>query len=119
MTSQLMHDQLNYIIINGKSSIISKDGVNDPSRLHFKITGFIYFPEINAPFLNFSNEDPLVVPPSGNINRGKYLPVLSIKSYLSLIKLKTYFLFSSDPPLGIYIESIVLAILLINGAFLN
>jgi hypothetical protein len=89
MSSQLMHDQLNYIMINGSNSIMSNDGMNVPSRLHFKITGLIYFPEINAPFLNFSNEDPFVVPPSGNINSGKYLPVLSIKSYLSLIKLKT------------------------------
>jgi hypothetical protein len=60
-----------------------------PSRFHFKITGLIYFPEINAPFLNFNNEEPFVVPPSGNIKRGKYLPVFSIKSYLSLFKLKT------------------------------
>jgi|APCry1669190327_1035288.scaffolds.fasta_scaffold18612_1 hypothetical protein len=89
MTSQLMHDQLNYIIIKGRSSIISNDGMNVPSRLHFNITGLIYFPEINAPFLNFNKEDPFVVPPSGNISKGKYLPVLSIRSYLSLIKLKT------------------------------
>ena len=84
-----MHDQLNYIIIKGNNSIISKDGMNVPSKFHFKMTGLIYFKEKNAPFLNLSNEDPLDVPPSGKINKGKYLPVDSIKSCLSLIKLRT------------------------------
>jgi hypothetical protein len=51
-------------------------------------------------------EVPLVVPPSGNIKRGKYFPVVSIKSYLSFICKRIYALFSSVPPLGIYIESI-------------
>jgi len=80
---------LKCIIINGKSSIISNEGMNVPSKLHFKITGFIYLPEMKAPFLNLSKEEPLVVPPSGNINNGKYLPELSIKSYLSFINAKT------------------------------
>jgi hypothetical protein len=61
---------------------------------------------------------PFVVPPSGNIRRGKYLPVYSIKFCLSFIMLITYARFSSVPPLGIYIESITLAILLIIGALL-
>jgi hypothetical protein len=84
-----MHAMLKCIIINGKSSIISNEGIKVPSKLHFNITGLIYFPDIKAPFLNLSNEEPLVVPPSGNINKGKYSPELSIKSYLSLIKFKT------------------------------
>lgn len=74
---------------NGRSSIISKDGMNVPSIFHFNITGLIYFSDMNAPFLNLSKDEPLVVPPSGNINNGKYFPVLSIKSYLSLIKART------------------------------
>jgi hypothetical protein len=74
---------------------------------------------INAPFLKLIKEVPLVVPPSGNIKRGKYFPVVSIKSYLSFICKRIYALFSSVPPLGIYIESITFAILLIIGALLN
>jgi hypothetical protein len=63
-------------------------------------------------------DDPFVVPPSGNMSKGKYFPVYSIKSCLSLIKVKTYALYSSVPPLGIYIESMTFAILLIIGALL-
>lgn len=84
-----MHKVLKCIIINGKSSIMSNDGIKVPSILHFNITGLIYFPDMKAPFLNLSNEEPLVVPPSGNINKGKYSPELSIKSCLSLIKART------------------------------
>lgn len=84
-----MQDQLSYIIIKGNNSIISNDGIKVPFKFHFKITGLIYFNEINAPFLNFNNEEPLDVPPSGNINKGKYFPVDSIKSCRSFIKLIT------------------------------
>ena len=102
----------------GSISIISKEGITLPSKPHFIITGLTVFSAINAPFLKLIKDVPLVVPPSGKISKGKYFPVYSIKSYLSLIKLKTYALFSSVPPLGIYIESITFAILLIIGALL-
>lgn len=114
-----MQDQLSYKITKGSISIISKEGITLPSNPHFNITGLIVFSAINAPFLNLINDEPLVVPPSGNIRRGKYFPVVSIKSYLSLIWSRIYALFSSVPPLGIYIESITFAILLIIGALLN
>jgi len=37
---------------------------------------------MNAPYLNLRRADPLVVPPSGNTNKGAYLPVVSINVYL-------------------------------------
>ncbi len=65
--------------------MISNEGITLPSNPHFNITGLTVFSAMNAPFLKFIKEEPFVVPPSGNIKRGKYFPVVSIKSYLSFI----------------------------------
>jgi len=56
---------------------------------------------MKAPFLNLRQLVPLVVPPSGKISKGENLPVSSMESYLSVIVLMIYFLYSSLPALGI------------------
>jgi len=73
----------------------------------------------NAPFLNLIRPVPLVVPPSAKIKNGAYFPVSSMSSYLSLIAARAYAFFSSEPPLGIYMESIQSISVLKIGTCLN
>jgi len=48
---------------------------------------------------------PFEVVPSGKIKKGEYCAVCSISSCLSWIAYSAFCNYSSDPPLGIYIES--------------
>lgn len=80
--------------------MISYAACTDPFILYFKTIGLHLFSDINAPYLNFSKAEPLVVPPSGNTNNGAYFPVVSIKFYLSIIVSIAFYLFSEEPPLG-------------------
>ena len=67
--------------------------------------GLTVFSAKKAPFLNLNIPVPFVVVPSGKIRNGEYFPVDSISSYLCLIAAKASAFFSSDPPLGMKIES--------------
>jgi len=68
--------------------------------------GLTVFSAKNAPFLNLNIPVPLVVVPSGKIKNGENFPVYSISSYLCLIAARAKAFFSSEPPLGMKIESI-------------
>lgn len=97
---------------------MSKAGLTVPC-LYFMKTGLIVFSAKKAPFLNFKMLDPLVVAPSANIRNGEKLPVASITSYLFLIAANAMAFFSSEPPLGMKIESIVLQSVPSIGTFSN
>lgn len=97
---------------------MSKAGLTVPC-LYFMKIGLTVFSAKKAPFLNFKMPVPFVVAPSANIKNGENFPVCSITSYRSLIAANAKAFFSSDPPLGMKIESIVLHRVPSKGTFSN
>lgn len=68
--------------------------------------GLTVFSAKKAPFLNLNIPVPFVVVPSGKIRKGENFPVDSISSCRCLIAARAKAFFSSEPPLGMKIESI-------------
>lgn len=98
--------------------MISNAGLTVPCLYFIKI-GLTVFSAKNAPFLNFKIPVPFVVAPSAKIRNGENFPVYSMISYLFLIAANARAFFSSEPPLGMKIESIVLQSVPSNGTFSN
>jgi len=87
--------------------------------LYFIKVGLIVFSAKKAPFLKLKIPVPFVVVPSGKIRNGAYSAVFSIYSYLFLMAASARAFFSSDPPLGINIESIAEQRVPSKGTFSN
>jgi hypothetical protein len=98
--------------------MISNAGETVPC-LYFMNIGLTVFSAKKAPFLNFKMLVPFVVAPSAKIRNGENFPVCSMTSYLSLMAPNARAFFSSEPPLGMKIESMVLQRVPSNGTFSN
>ena len=84
----------------GKNGVTSQAGLKvDRPHPYLRTTGWTGLIDSKAPLLRFRMDVPLVVPPSGKMQKTGYCPVSSIIFYLSAISSTCLFLLSFEPSL--------------------